>query len=802
MLMSWNWLNSLVSIPASLEEVAEKLTLTGCEVEGITRPCEKLSGVYVARIDSLEQHPHKDSLWVASLNYGKEKAICVTAATNLKAGDIVPYAPPEAILFDGTVLGKKDFEGIMSEGMMLSADEIGLPDIADEYGILRLPADAPVGQDVKKYLRLDDAVLDISITPNRGDLLSALGIAREIYALFPDAVGRKNLKNRPEEGNVWPVDFRNISLEDEGCQRYLLGLATDVKIQPSPLPVRILLSLMGMRPISNIVDATNLTMLLMGQPLHAFDLDRLPDREITVRSAKQGEKMVTLDSKERLLDPLDILITSKGTPIALAGVMGGENTEICETTKNVVIESANFDAVRVSRTSRRLGLNSEASFRYARGVDPELVYPAMAFVLGLLQEWGVATVDWNVLEATSGTLAQKEVRLTKEKLQRILLWDDLDEASNILGRLGIYELTQKKESSTRWFKIPSYRPDIDIEEDIVEEVARIRGYNDMPSRLPQKMSHAGTVGEWTELQADLRQLALARGYVEVITYSFLPPSFVNLLRLSEDDERAHPFVLSNPLSVDLSAMRTLMLPGLLNALASSLRSGWRDAIRIFELGRVFIQDSESESGVREIEKMAGLVYPGRDTRNIYKESLIEDFMSVKSDLEAILQSRGAHCTFMTSTEPFAHSGQSADIYMEDKKIGYFVRLKPSLEKELDMGAPLFAFELSLEPLIKENMPSFKENSPYPGVNRDISLLVAINKNAEIVEEELRSAAGSLLWNIRLFDVYTGKGVPEGSRSLAFSLTYRDAHRTLSDEEVDTVHNKVREEMAAKGYVLR
>lgn len=800
MLMSWNWLNSLVSIPASLKDVAEKLTVTGCEIEGITYPCEELSGVWVAKIISLKPHPNKSSLFVVQLDYGKGEACCVTAATNLKEGDLIPYAPPQAVLADGTVLSERDFDGVVSQGMMLSAEEIGLPDIADEFGILRLPDDAPVGADLKKYLRLDDAVLDVSVTPNRGDLLSALGIAREIYALFPDAVGRKNMKNRPDEGQHWPMDFRTPTLKDGGCRRYLLGLATDVKIGPSPLPIRILLSLMGMRPISNVVDATNLVMLLMGQPLHAFDLDRLPEREITVRSAKDGEYMTTLDGKKRVLDSLDLLITSNGAPIALAGVMGGESAEICDTTKNVVIESASFDPVRVSRTSRRLGLNSEASFRYARGVDPELVYPAMACVLSLLKKWGAAHTEWNVLAATNDIPASRDVALTREKLQRILLWDDLEESSRILNRLGFIE--KEKKDNIRKFQVPSYRPDVSIEEDLVEEVARIRGYNDMPSRLPRNMSSRGDRGALMELRSHLRQIALARGYVEVITYSFLPPSYTKFFCLSEDDRRAHLSALSNPLSTELSVMRTFMIPGLLNALASSLRTGWREAVRIFEQGRVFLQDAEAESGIKEEEHIAGLVYPGRDIRKIHKDSDLEDFLSVKGDVEAIISSRGYACRFIPGTEPFGHCGQTAHVLVNGNRVGYLLRLKPSLERELDLGSPIYVFELALEPLLTERQPVFVENPPYPAVHRDISLIVSQEKLAGDVEMEIRKAAGELLWNLRLFDVYVGKGIPEGTRSLAFSLAYRNPARTLSDEEVDAVHNKVREEMVVQGYTLR
>ncbi|NLB84290.1 MAG: phenylalanine--tRNA ligase subunit beta, partial [Synergistaceae bacterium] len=478
MLITWNLLKDILSIPASVEEVAERLTLTGCEVESLTRPGEKLSGVRITRINSLAPHPEKETLWVAEMDDGKGTAPVVTAAPNLSGGDYVPWGRPGAVLADGTVLGAKDFGSVRSEGMLLSAEELGVPQAADEFGILRLPKDAPIGEDASSWLGLDDVVLDLSVTPNRGDLLSLLGVAREVYALFPGSKWKKNPADLPDCGvaKAWPVPFQGITLKTPGCSRYCLGLVTDLKAGVSPLRVRIALSLLGMRPISPMVDATNLAMLTLGQPTHAFDALRLPAPEITVRASRPGEEFTSLDGKEHVLTEEDMLITSGDVPVGLAGVMGGENSEILPETNTVFIESASFDSLSVSRTSRRLGIPSEAAFRYARTVDRKLAPVALRYIFSLLEEWSAGTTGFAIIDSTDCPEVERTVPLSRAKLRKILLTDDLDEASAILNRLGILEKSSSHEE--RFFSVPSWRPDISIEEDLLEEVGRVRGYNE------------------------------------------------------------------------------------------------------------------------------------------------------------------------------------------------------------------------------------------------------------------------------------------------------------------------------------
>lgn len=805
MLISWNWLNEFLTLPSevTLQEVAEKLTLTGCEVESIEKPCDFLRGVITAKIAKLEKHPDRDSLFVAELDVkdGYPRAICVTAAPNLNVGDIVPYAPPGAIIINNIELGSKEFDGILSQGMMLSAEEIGLPDVADEFGILRLPESTEPGLDFKSLFGLDDAVLEISITPNRGDLLSVLGLAREIYALFPNSELKDIEIEDIDNTAVWPVNFKGITLEHPDCLSFALGLASDISIGPSPLKARILLSLMGMRPISNIVDVSNLTMLLTGQPSHAYDLELLPEKEITVRLAMDKEKITTLDGKIHSLTSEDLVITSGGQPVGIAGVMGGENTEIKDNTSIVALECANFASPRISRTSRKLGIISEAAYRYSRSVDPMKVIQSMKYALKLFSDWGCAKVVYSHYEFSESTRPSNlEVPLSSKTMKRILLWDDMLEAEHILSRLGIKKV--REENGLCVFSVPTSRPDITIEEDLVEEVGRIRGYELVEPRIPGSLHQSGKLDPISETQGHIRNIFLSRGYTEVVTYSFIAPSFAKDYLLSQNDIRSYPVELSNPLSLDLSCMRTMMLPGVISALRGTIRSGWRQAVRIFETGRVFLRLEPGSDQLQEIERLTGIVYGGTDQRSPYGNSAVEDFFTVKGDILSIAQNRGVELTFKQGSEPFGHAGQSADIYSGDKKVGYLIRLKPGIEQNMDFGGPVYAFELDLDTFMNARLSTFKDIPAYPAVYRDISLLSEKTRFAEEVILEIRAIAGDLLREIRIFDIYEGKNIPEGQKSLGFSLAYRSEDRTLTDIEVEKVHGKVRGGLAALGYTLR
>lgn len=805
MLVSWNWLKEFITLPSniSLDEVTEKLTMTGCEVEGMEMPCDSLQGIVTAKVVELKKHPSKDGLYIVTLDAGgNNRAICVTAAENLNIGDMVPYAAPGAVITGGVTLLSKSFDGITSEGMMLSADEIGLPDVADEFGILRLPVETKPGLDFKSTFGLDDVILDVSITANRGDLLSIMGLAREIHALFPESE-LKDIDIKDIDGNATgcPVDFKGVTIEDPDCLAFSLGYASDIKIAPSPLKARIMLSMMGMRPISNVVDISNLTMLLMGQPSHTYDLDMLPEKEITVRLAKDGEKITTLDGKRRSLTNDDLIITSAGKPVGIAGVMGGENTEISEATRTVALECASFAASRVSRTSRKLGIMSEAAYRYSRYVDPLKVIPSLKYALNLFVKWKCAgKVYGNFTLVESEHPSNVEVPLRAGTLKRILLWDDMEEAAGILSRLGVEKT--REEDGTWFFSVPTSRPDITIEEDLVEEVGRIRGYDHVKPRIPGSLSEQGTLDEVSEAQGALRNVLLARGYTEIVTYSFISPNFRKTLMLPDDDIRAYPVALSNPLSPEMSSMRTTMLPGMISALGLSLRTGWKRPIRVFELGRVFLRTQLESADILEQERIGGLVYAGADSRSPYGDSDVDDFFSVKADIMSLASVRGVSLEFVQGNEPFGHAGQKADVLYDGKKIGFLARLKPAIEQSLGVNSPLYVFELDLDALINKKRAVFMDVPPYPAVYRDISLLVDKSTSSINIIKEIKSIAGNLLWDVSLFDVYEGENVPSGKRSLAFSLAYRSDDKTLKDAEVEKVHGHVREKLEKLGYALR
>ncbi len=796
MFVSWNWLNELVDLSSGIEDVAERLTVTGNEIEAIHRPGDRLSGIVVARVLSLSPHPTEGNLKIADLDVGGAGAICVTAAQNLSVGDLVPYAPAGATVADGTILGDRDFSGVVSRGMMLSAEELGIPDVADEFGILRLPGEAPVGGDAISYLGLDDAILELSITPNRGDMLSMRGVAREVAALFPDSVKRFSEEPICLGQPRWPMDFSGVFLEDDGCSVYALGMADGVVIGPSPLKVRIRLAMAGIRPVNNVVDATNLTMITLGQPLHAFDGDRLPSSSLSVRQARDGETFVTLDHRERTLKSSDLMICSGGTSVALAGVMGGLNSEIEDGTTRILLESATFDAARIGSTSRRLGIPSEASYRYARGVDGELAERALGMALSLLSDWGCASVAQGAVISRRGERRSTCACLTKKKLHRIALWSDMGEAASILSRLGFGLVEQREDEMV--FSIPSYRPDVSIEEDLIEEITRVRGYDAIPSRIPGCTHGMGKLGPVFSAMRNLRCQAVSRGYSEIVSYSFHSPRYGQILRL-DGDPRGDFIPLSNPLSGEMAVMRSTLIPGLVESLQRTIRSGWRKAVRLYEVGRVF---SMSDGSVDERDRVAGLVFAGKDRRSPYGNAVEEDILSVKADVESLALQRGREFGFVQGQEPFGHLGQTAHIVYDNAVIGFLARLKPSVERDLDIEGPVYCFEFDMAPLVGEGDMAFRMTSPYPPAFRDVSLLADASVPVEEVAGHIRGAAGDLLDRMDLFDIYTGKGISEGKRSLAFSMSYRSAERTLQDGEVDSIHGEVRRKLESMGYILR
>jgi phenylalanyl-tRNA synthetase beta chain len=545
-----------------------------------------------------------------------------------------------------------------------------------------------------------------------------------------------------------------------------------------------------------MVDVTNLAMLITGQPLHAFDLESLPAREITVRSAEIGEKIMTLDGKERTLSQQDMLITSGGVPIGIAGVMGGINSEIRSSTTKVALESASFEALRVSHTSRRLGIQSEAAHRYARTVDIEAALPAMNYALGLMNKWEAAKCGFVPIAAVNQIKQPCSVTLTKKNLNKILLWNDMAESCSILEGFGLKTISSSEESAT--FSTPSWRPDISIEEDLIEEVGRFRGYNDIEPRLPNNV-RPGKTGEITSLAAKLRSVLLARGYNEALTYTFIPPTFLSDLNLKDtSDPRARVHTLSNPLSADMSCMRTSILPGLIKCMQNNITSGWRKPLRFFEQGRVYLES--------EFEHIAGVIFTGKESRHVWNDG--DNFFTIKADVVAIGSCRNRALTFEKGEEPFGHAGQTASVSCDGKKVGFLLRLKPSIEESLGFsGGAVYAFELDVSSFVEEAKPVFSASCAFPAATRDISVIVPKNIPYSSIIAQIRKAADgygndSIIENISLFDIYDGKGIPDGMRSLAFSLSYRAHDRTLKEEEIEKIHGIVRHDLEESGYILR
>lgn len=797
------WLREYVADLPSPEEVARSLTMGGIEVEALVRPCGESRGVRVAQIASLNPHPSRSNLWVVDLEWGEGKtARVVSAATNLRVGMKVPYGPPGSSLADGSMLKVVDFGGIASEGMMLSDEELGLSGLQGERGILELPGDTPVGVDFLSWFGLDEPVLELSVTPNRGDCLSMVGVAREVYALCEGtSLSLPKLEDPPISEDGLGGLFEGCRVEDEGCSLYGLGYVDEVSIAPSPFWMRLRLTVGGARPINNAVDVTNYATLLFGQPLHAFDADLLPAKEITVRSGVPGERITAINGRTYELDRSDLVISSGGVAVAIAGVMGGKDTEVGPSTRRIALEAAVFSPSRVRRTARRLGISSEAAHRFSRGVDAGATLGVLSFALRLFAEVGAGRPFPSVIREDRRGGLTTSVRLRLKTLGEMIGLFDLEVASSKLARLG-FKVSRVDEGIIS-AEVPSWRNDVSIEEDLVEEVGRTWGYERIPSTLPGRLRKSGELDLRTRTLRHVKDFMAARGYQEVICYSFVSPDFVGLLRLPPDDPRSRPFPLANPLSSEQSVMRTTMVPSLLEVVRRNVRAGVVDQLRAFEVGKVFLGDSPSDH--REPEVLGGVCFVHRDFKVPFQPRLLEDFYSVKADLEALLVSMGIKgFRFEGGLEPFTHAGQTARLTLDGVELGYVGRLKPILEHELELPGALYLFELDLDRLMEACPSSVKYSQPprFPASYRDVSLLVPKDVPSSAVKSAIERLAPSLVESVLLIDVYEGRPLPEDRRGLTFRLFYRASDRTLSAEEVDALHGSFREALAGEGFELR
>lgn len=766
-----SWLRQHVVIDASREELAARLTAIGLEVEALTVLGQHLDGVVVAEIVACERHPDADKLQVCTVSAGAESVRIVCGAPNARVGLKAPLARVGATLPGGLTIKAAKLRGVESSGMLCSARELGID--ADASGLLELPAGAPVGQALADFLGLPDASIELKLTPNRADCFSVRGIAHDVAAAF----GAKVEPLAPSEVAIASEERVEVVLDaGADCPRYCGRVIEDVDAAvKTPLWMAERLKRSGVRPVSFLVDVTQYVMLELGQPMHAFDRDRLSG-PVGVRRARAGESLTLLDEREVALDPEFVVITDADRPVALAGVMGGWQTRVTESSRRVFLESAHFAPAAIIGRSRRLGMHTDASHRFERGVDPRLPRLALDHATALIVRIAGGRAG-PVTEATApGHLTpMAPVLLRRDRLRRVLGITVADaEVERILGALGM-----AIEPDRQGWRVtaPSARFDIAIEEDLIEEVVRIHGYEAVPTSLPTGEIRVAMPSETRLGEADLRRQMLARDYQEAISFAFVDDA---LLRRWQLDEGA--VGLANPLSAELAVMRTALLPGLVSALAGN-RHRQQARVRLFELGRVFRTGADGPVEDRRLAAVAcGSAFAeqwGEPRREV-------DFHDIKADLESLLAltSAAGSVSFVPAEQPWLHPGRSAEVRRDGKTLGWLGHLHPGLARDLDLDGEICAFELALDVLQPRALPSARPLSRYPSIRRDIALVVPETTPWSALEATLRAALGLQLRGLGLFDRYRGPGLEAGTKSFAIGLILQDVSRTLTDSDAD------------------
>jgi len=791
MLVSVNWLKDYVDIDEDVEQLAERLTMSGSNVEGIEYIGKEIEKVVIGQVLKVEDHPNADKLVVCQVTTGDDNYQIITGATNVKEKDKVPVALPGSVISGGQKLKTAKLRGLPSYGMLCSAQELGLDEhgLPEEMkdGILILPQDAPLGTDVKEYLGLEDAVIDFEITPNRPDCLSIVGIARETAVTFnrtftlPKVVLQEDADKDVDE--KVQVQIKDTDL----CSRYVAKLICDVKIEPSPLWMQRRLQVCGVRPINNIVDITNYVMLELGQPLHAFDFNELNEGTIVVRRANNGENIVTLDGVTRELNEDMLIIADTKEPIAIAGVMGGEKTEISSSTQMILLESANFSGPCVRRTSRKLGLRSEASSRFEKGIDPNLCLLAANRACQLIEQLGAGKVLNGSVDVFPKKPCPKKVYFRPEKINKTLGIDVLqDDMIDILNRL---ELKVEQDDKGFFVNVPTFRADIEKEADIAEEIARIYGYDKLEATLPEANTTLGRLSREQKLLDEVKQALVYQGYSEIYTYSFMSPNVFNKINIPEESPLRKAITLMNPLGEEHSIMRTTLIPSMLEVVLRNINQNIKD-VRLFEIAAAYIPKQLPLKELPLENKRICISLSGKDA----------DFFNLKRAIEVMLASiKVSGYTFERHQNNTFHPGRCAKILLEGKDVGIIGELHPDVLENYEIDKKVYIAEMDLDLLFKHSSRTIKFSPlpKFPATERDLALIVKDDVPAGHIIETIKEIGGQLLEKVELFDIYKGDQIPEGCKSIAFSLTFRDMKKTLTDTEVNNLHEKIKSRLAKK-----
>ncbi|MEG0830542.1 MAG: phenylalanine--tRNA ligase subunit beta [Anaerovoracaceae bacterium] len=808
MLVPIEWLKDYTKVNVTTEEFCDRMIMSGSNLETCTYFCEEMSGVVVGKIDKIEKHPDADKLVVCQLNVGKEEQVqIVTGAPNVFEGAVVPVALHKSKIpgplhgqpkkEGGTKITKGKLRGVESFGMLCSASELGFEDkvvpVAHKDGIWILDDGLTLGQDFAKALELRQAVVDFEITPNRPDCLSMLGMARETAATFEERMEYPDT-TCVKESSKEAKDFVNVEIMDKDlCNRYTARIVTDVKIEQSPWWLQKRLMYAGMRPINNIVDITNFVMLEYGQPLHAFDICQIADNKIIIEKANKGEKFTTLDQTERTLTDEMLLIKDGQKGIAIAGVMGGLNSEIQDNTTTILIESANFDADNVRATSKKLGLRTESSSRYEKGIDANLCEAAANRMCRLIEILGAGTVAKGMIDEYPNKSVAKEVDVRVDRVNSVLGIElSRDEMVGFFEKL---EMTVAGEGNVMKVTSPTARLDLLTEIDFVEEVARLYGYDALPMTLPKGNCEA-TKPKSQMIQDMARNTMCAMGANEIQTYSFVSPGGVDKIMIDEDSwERA--FVeITNPLGEENSVMRTVLTPSMLEVLGRNFSRNI-DKVKAFEIGSTFMTNLVDSDKLPDEGQSLCIGLYGEDV----------DFFVLKGMVLELLKVLGITDVTFTSESEYKvyHPGRCARISKGDVELGIMGEVHPDVAKAFGIGTRAYCCEFFFDEIIDHGdiEKAYEPLPKYPSTSRDIALLVDEDVQVGEIEKIIREHGNPILEKVQLFDVYRGEQVAEGKKSAAFALIYRDKDKTLTDEDVAKVHNKVLEALKEKvNAVLR
>ncbi len=779
-----NWLKAYIDFEFSPSELADRLTMLGVEVESVKHLGAELEGVIVGSVTSIRPHPNADKLVLCQVDTGgTEELQIVCGAPNVGEGMLAPVATIGATLPVGLTIKRAKLRGETSQGMLCSEKELGLSD--DAAGLMELPTDIPLGTPLSEALGLDDVVFELEITPNRPDCLSLIGVAREIRAETGNLLKLPTVNLKESGINVRDLTSVTIDAPDL-CPRYAARVIQGIKVTESPAWLRQQLESVGIGAINNIVDVTNFVLMEYGQPLHAFDYHKLTENRIVVRRAMDGEQITTLDEVERELTPDMLVIADAEKPVALAGIMGGYDSEITETTCDVLLESAYFNPSSIRATAKALGISTEASYRFERGADPGAVLAALDRAAQLIAELAGGTVCEDIVDVYPGQQPLTEIQLRPDRVNFVLGTTlEAAEMAQILNRLG-FDVDATGE--VYQVAVPTFRSDVTREIDLIEEIARVYGYDNIPTTLPKGDISVPTPNPKTEVRRRIKHFLLAAGMMEAVNYSFCDPNCFDKIRLNADDPLRNTLQLRNPLSPEMSVLRTTLTPGLLEN-AQHNRNHQIDTIALFEIGNVFVHDGKE----KEPERVTG-VLAGQIGEGVYSDPYRHpDFFDIKGLVEGMLEVCGvADWTLQKTDAPTFHPGRNAEVLLGDRRIGVFGEVHPEVLENYDLPYKAYLFEFDLEGLTDAATfaKRFEPISIYPKVARDLAIVVDKEILSDMPTELIYTTGGDSVDSVRLFDVYEGEQVPEGKKSLAYTITYHSATETLTDKAVNALHDEV------------